>query len=569
MLKKEEALFIGSARYMNNINWTFFPGRLYTTKEIIYFLENINNLDEIIDTTQKDLVNRIFGSITHVSVKTETNNFIEKKSYKKTRKVIIEISSNKVYYYRNKIPVQWKKTTIDNNDILVSKYDLQYHEITHKELEDDLVRIKELVKTIFKKETELHVISNINMKHPITNDYSHTINNLVSVLEKISYKNGIYFHNIGKYIEINYNFENSSNIFVKPYETLTKKGKLIISRYINKFILKTKYSHSAFDKQILTITSEQRNGKGNEELIHFDNYGYIHNCEIVNNKVVINSNPIDFKYYNILICDFNEDAIRSGGETNAKFKKFHTVISFYIKICEIAKRENEHIIIYQDPRKCLFIRDTHSLYSTLESVTTGDDIFNIPKCTIINDLSSLDDIDFYPLLFKGKKGLAPKIITSSNDIPTIIDGLKNNSNLAIQYVNSQLLNLKSNHLLRLVIVNDTLIDYYLKVSNKWNIQMKNINIDKIKSGTNFIKPFIDENINEINNYIKKVHAIYGNGFYVWDVIIQNNKMYICNIGLKYFDYFLKNTLKNNYYTKSIDTKYMRNYYTNILQFSKK
>lgn len=36
-------IYIGSCRYMHLYNWDYFPARLHTTKEIVYFLQNIND----------------------------------------------------------------------------------------------------------------------------------------------------------------------------------------------------------------------------------------------------------------------------------------------------------------------------------------------------------------------------------------------------------------------------------------------------------------------------------------------------------------------------------------------
>jgi len=56
-------LYIGSCRYMYEYKWDYFPGRLHTTKEIIFFLENIDNIENIINCNPHELTNMIFGDI--------------------------------------------------------------------------------------------------------------------------------------------------------------------------------------------------------------------------------------------------------------------------------------------------------------------------------------------------------------------------------------------------------------------------------------------------------------------------------------------------------------------------
>ena len=43
-------LYVGSCRYMYDYDWDYFAPRLHTTKEIIHFLENIDNI------TQTDII---------------------------------------------------------------------------------------------------------------------------------------------------------------------------------------------------------------------------------------------------------------------------------------------------------------------------------------------------------------------------------------------------------------------------------------------------------------------------------------------------------------------------------
>lgn len=69
-------LYIGSCRYMYGYDWDYFPGRLHTTREIIHFLENIDNIKGVIDNNPSELTNSIFGDIYHRDVKIDADNFI-------------------------------------------------------------------------------------------------------------------------------------------------------------------------------------------------------------------------------------------------------------------------------------------------------------------------------------------------------------------------------------------------------------------------------------------------------------------------------------------------------------
>ena len=186
-------LYIGSCRYMYGYNWDYFPARLHSTKEVIYFLENITNIKEIISKNKLDLLNCIFGDMNHNRVTNDFSNFIDMKIDKNTEKVIIEISTRKVTYYNN-VPLNYYYSNKLSFRILETKI------LTDDEIENDIIYIVKLCKLIFNENTQVHIIPHLNLKTKI-GDYIHERNNLVSLLEYLSIKHNIKFHNIGKYIE--------------------------------------------------------------------------------------------------------------------------------------------------------------------------------------------------------------------------------------------------------------------------------------------------------------------------------------------------------------------------------
>lgn len=242
MPKTSDMLYIGSCRYMKNFKWDFFPPRLHTTKEMIYFLENISNIKKIMKQYSKDILNRIFGDINHVSIKKDMNEFLTKKINKNTKKVILEVCSRKVYFYKDSIPVKWKAKTNEKKNgytmqELIDKYNLVYHELSDQEIEEDLIYIKELIKTIFNEKTQLHIIPNINMKLSETNDYIPKRNELVQTLEELCSKHQIHIHNVGKFMETQTEFKFLEDVMPNGGSHYSKQSKKIITEYLNKSIV--------------------------------------------------------------------------------------------------------------------------------------------------------------------------------------------------------------------------------------------------------------------------------------------------------------------------------------------
>jgi len=196
---------------MYGYDWDYFPGRLHTTREIIFFLENIANIKNVINNNPPELANCIFGDIYHPGVIKDANKFMNENINKNINKIIMEISSKKVMYY-NDIPLNHFYTNMRNILYIGKKYNLVEKTLTDEEVEDDLNHIIKLCKTIFNKNIQLHIIPHLNLKTKSKLDYICDRNNFVNLLECLSSKYNIKIHNIGKYIE-----DNNSSCFLEDY----------------------------------------------------------------------------------------------------------------------------------------------------------------------------------------------------------------------------------------------------------------------------------------------------------------------------------------------------------------
>jgi len=202
-------LYIGSCRYMYTYKWKYFPGRLHTTREILFFLNNIDNIQNILNKYPSELSDIIFGDICNPVLLRETNHYINtitNSVISSIEKIILEISSRKILYY-NDIPINFyyvnyykrNRHCID----LEKKYILTEHILTDDEINKDLTDIINLSKKIFSSNIQIHIIPHLNLKTKKTNEYILERNKLTILLEKICIENKINFHNIGKFIEKN------------------------------------------------------------------------------------------------------------------------------------------------------------------------------------------------------------------------------------------------------------------------------------------------------------------------------------------------------------------------------
>jgi hypothetical protein len=205
-------LYVGSCRYMYDYDWDYFAPRLHTTKEIIHFLENIDNINNVIDNNPPDLSFQIFGGFSHPGVVNDYTRFINTPINKNMKKIILEISSRKIYYYNN-IPLNWYYMHYETDSLhLIPKYDLKYVYISDEDIENDLKYIIKLCKSIFNENIEVHIIPHLNLKTKSILDYICERNDFVNLLEFLCNKYNIKIHNIGKYIE-----NNSNDSFLEDY----------------------------------------------------------------------------------------------------------------------------------------------------------------------------------------------------------------------------------------------------------------------------------------------------------------------------------------------------------------
>lgn len=220
-------LYIGSCRYMADYPWDYFPGKLHSTREIIFFLENINHCKKIIDNNPSELSNFIFGDIFHPNTFVQATQFINnlspsfvnKSINQNLNKIIIEISSRKVRMYNN-IPLSHHYSRFDTKHCLTEII------LTDQEIECDIKCIINLCKIVFNENIQIHIIPHCNLKIMKTVQYIVERNNLVNLLEVLCSKYNINFHNVGKYIENNHEnafldvYMNDSAHYSKDYDKI-------------------------------------------------------------------------------------------------------------------------------------------------------------------------------------------------------------------------------------------------------------------------------------------------------------------------------------------------------------
>lgn len=314
--------------------------------------------------------------------------------------------------------------------------------------------------------------------------------------------------------------------------------------------------------KILTLTDQNinnyNNGKGDKNLIIFDLHYYFEQCTIKDNMLNIDNNFLDLTNIKTVIFNYNEDRL-------SKLYNNNTIKNDIIyKIANLINNKYKHITIYNDPLKCFILGNKLETYSKIKDISNS--IFKIPKFIKINCINDLKNIDFFPIIIKYyiNGATLDTICKNYNEVLEIYNKKFNNKNniMCVEYINSYIKELNTNNSIRFFIINNKIIDFYFRCSNKWNIHTQDSNLTLFKYSNEFFKEFFKKNYLLIENYINNLHKIFDNGFFVFDIILNNNKLYICEGGLKIFDYLKTNNINLN--KISLDKIKLRKLYEKII-----
>ena len=195
----ENYFYTGSCRYTRLFK-NFFPGRLHTTREVLFFLENYDNMQLYEDAN----LNFIFGgSVDNDGEKYRLSNFINgiktyngiafssiDESIEKSSidTFIMEISSRKLFYDNDK-PMSEAYVRLKNKNTS----NLILKKLTENEIDGDISTIQQILKTRFNIH-KLAIVSHFNINEPNNIIYKKR-QKLIDELTRVCEKHNITFIN--------------------------------------------------------------------------------------------------------------------------------------------------------------------------------------------------------------------------------------------------------------------------------------------------------------------------------------------------------------------------------------
>lgn len=181
--KLQLMFYIGSCRYQPLFQ-NYFPPRIHSTKEVIYFLENYKNID-----IKHPDIDYIYADLLHPGVINESVEFIKNSKinniFENTDTLVLEICSRKVCILDNVIYSDYKNNGQYPTTIL-----------SYNDIYNDLVYIKNLLKHLGIK--NMIILSHVSLPLIKTNQVLIDRENLCNDLEILCKELNINFINPGK-----------------------------------------------------------------------------------------------------------------------------------------------------------------------------------------------------------------------------------------------------------------------------------------------------------------------------------------------------------------------------------
>ena len=214
------------------------------------------------------------------------------------------------------------------------------------------------------------------------------------------------------------------------------------------------------------------------------------------------------------------------------------MINHFKNISSYIKSYYPLIAIFNDPTICYQLGDKVKTYDKIKNLDFN--IFKIPKYTSIKSSEDVTQINYYPGIIKISNGSHSKddtICKNKKQLTKIFNTkFKNRRNVFfVEYIDSYIKELESKHCIRLMVTGDSVLDYYFRPSNDWNARGMNQNLNKILISDTFFEKKYQLYRDLLHQDLQKLKNIYGYGNFAIDCILFDDKLYICEIGLKIFD----------------------------------
>lgn len=272
-------------------------------------------------------------------------------------------------------------------------------------------------------------------------------------------------------------------------------------------------------KPFILIYDLLKNGK-THHILDFDisycvlNIKLFENCIYYNNK-----NITDTFVDSIVFFSANEDGLGYIKQINLNMQQLtQKLVDIRDVIVEKCYK------IYNDPRFFEILGNKELTYQCL---------INTVPCP------KFGNIDIYPCIVaknNASGGRQRYLCNTNNEVNSAISKIKTNY-CVTEYIDSFNLNLNCFCNLRLLVLDNILLEWYYRPSGNWNIHTKTQTLSKIIPADNFFADWKLHNQHILDLFIQNIFDVLGLGMFAIDCIlhIESNTIFLCEVGYKCMD----------------------------------
>lgn len=274
------------------------------------------------------------------------------------------------------------------------------------------------------------------------------------------------------------------------------------------------------------------NGNGTKA-VEYDKVLYVPKLQVCTNGTLIHSHEevvelVGFNADDIIIFSANEDGMHFVKSINM------TIQTLYAKLLDIRKAiksQHPHIVMYNDP---IHFEDTGN---KLQSYRLLKHLPYVPRFV---EYKKDTDWDIFPCIVSANRASggrfralcqnADELHREGNRIQRVKGGT-----FITEYIDSKIDDFGCYHNLRFMVINDTLIDWFCRPGNGWNIHTRTQNNATIPRADSWAEQWLNEHDVLVKQLLSDLYEVLGKGAYAYDLIIKGDMLYLCEIGYKFWD----------------------------------
>jgi hypothetical protein len=270
------------------------------------------------------------------------------------------------------------------------------------------------------------------------------------------------------------------------------------------------------------------NGNGTKA-VEYDKVLYVPKLQVCTNGTLIHSHElVEFFLDDIIIFSANEDGMHFVKSINMTI---HTLCAKLLEIRKAIKTQFPNMTIYNDPIHFEDTGDKLQSYKLLK---------HLPYVPRFAEYTRNTDWNIFPCIVSANRASGGRFRALCHDAEelhregTRIQRVKGGTFIT-EYIDSRIEDFGCFHNLRFMVVNDTLVDWFCRPGNGWNIHTRTQNAAVIPRADSWAESWLQEHDTLVKKLLSDMYGVLGKGAFAYDLIIKGDMLYLCEIGYKFWD----------------------------------